>query len=102
MEGIKDSEEVMFKKAEFLANKLIELFTDMNPTLPDEIMPLNKRGKIEGVMCYLVYSKGVIRLNSEIIEANKLRLALIQDVMKMEAFIKLNILTGMKDFRGRE
>jgi len=102
MEDIDESEEVKFKDAEFLANKLIEIFTDVYPKLPNEILPLNERGDVEGVMCFIVYTNGIIRLNSEVIEANKLRIALYEELQKMEAYIRLNILSGMKDFRGRE
>lgn len=99
MDGIKDSEEVMFKDAEFLANKIVEIFKDV---YPHKDTTLKNIGKIEGVICYIMGSKGFFRLNSELLEVNKLSYVLFEDAKRMEAYRNLNILTGIKDFRSKE
>ena len=92
------SEEAMFKKAEFIANKIIELFEDVYPKDEYEREHL---GKVEGVICYIIGSDGFFRLNSEVMEVNKLSIILYQDFERMSAYANVSRLTGMKDFRSK-
>lgn len=100
MKKKKLSKEAMLKEAEFLANRITDIFEDVYPE--EGKRKRENIGKVEGVICYILGEEGYFRYNSKVIEANKLSMVLFQDSERMKAYATLSLLTGKIDFRSEK
>lgn len=87
------------QKAEMIYNKILPIFNDIMGTDIKRSDKL-KDEEISGIVILILHDEGYTRLNTEAIEPISYLKTLSMEYSLMESLVRLQMITGISDFRG--